>query len=530
MNISIKTILYLFGLSLLLITYGCEDQIPEEITEIEVNRLFSPTDLEVRIIAKTSVRLNWQPVRNASSYTIEFFDNVDFTGTPIKTYDSITNENLPITIRGFAGASNFSVRVKAIGDDIAESKWISTTFATEPEQIMQRVDPNKIEPTHATLNWPAGELATHIVLEPGNIVHTLTPAEIEAGEAVVTGLASETNYTARIRNGNIIRGTTSFTTLFNPANGIVLTPADDIKARIEAANPGDIFVLMPGIYPMPLNGEINITNTIRIVGARPTNKPVLTGTILRMRNGAGLWVRDVDFNGAIDATTRALYPVRYMEVLAAGRTYGPLLIENSIVRNYFRSLMNALFAVLIESVTIRNNIVDNIECNGGDFIDFRAGMTRVFNFYNNTVSNSAWDRDVLRMDNATAFSATNTSIVTIRNNTFYRVVNLVPTTIRRILFVRLPSHEITVENNIFVETHANYSNVIVAPFTNVVLMRNNNYFLAPNLTNTTFAVHDRWAHRLLNPGFVNPGAGDFTVTNADLIFNRVGDPRWLPAN
>jgi len=98
MNMSINKLLYLFGLSLLLITYGCEDQIPEEITEVEVSRLFSPTDLDVRIIAKTSVRLNWQPVRNASSYTIEFFDNgqLDFTGTPIKTYTGVTNDQLPI--------------------------------------------------------------------------------------------------------------------------------------------------------------------------------------------------------------------------------------------------------------------------------------------------------------------------------------------------------------------------------------------------------------------------------------------------
>jgi hypothetical protein len=79
--------------------------------------------------------------------------------------------------------------------------------------------------------------------------------------------------------------------------------------------------------------------------------------------------------------------------------------------------------------------------------------------------------------------------------------------------------------NIFAETLGNYSN---QSSTKVVAMSNNNYFNAPSLTSTEFTVHDAGTFTSLNPGFANPAAGDFTVSNADLILFRIGDPRWLP--
>jgi hypothetical protein len=34
---------------------------------------------------------------------------------------------------------------------------------------------------------------------------------------------------------------------------------------------------------------------------------------------------------------------------------------------------------------------------------------------------------------------------------------------------------------------------------------------------------------LLDPGFVNAAAGNFTVSSQALIDSKTGDPRWLPA-
>jgi hypothetical protein len=517
----IKQFLYMAGFLAVIFTAGCTDKIAPEITELDFDRLLSPTELDVRVINKTSARLNWKSVKNATSYTIEFFTNgdLDFTGNPFMVVSEVVMDQLPIIIPGFPGETSISVRVKAIGPGIDDSKWVSSVFNTEAEQIMYDVNPEEIEPNSVILRWPAGESATEIVLNPGNITHTLTPDEIAAGVAEVTGLTGETHYTANLINGSFARGQAAFETLFDLTQGTVVSPTDNLKTLIEASIPGQVFVLLPGTYTITDN--ILISNTIRILGARPTNKPVIENAVLRLRAGAGLNLKNLELTGALapDGNQAIIYD----ELLAAGLTYGDLLIENSVIRDYVKGVLYGSIAVLVESVTIRGTIYANNECNGGDFIDFRSGMTKKFDFYNNTVYNSAWNRDFFRMDNATAFSGTNTSIITIENNTFYNIINTAGTT-RRILYIRLASHQITVNKNIFAEVLGNYSN---QSSTTVVGMSNNNYHNAPNLTTTSFTVHDAGVYTTLNPGFVDPGNGNFKVTNQELIFNGIGDPRWL---
>lgn len=507
------------GIIATLFTAGCTDKIAPEITELEFDRLLSPTGIDVRVINKTSVRLNWKAVKNATSFTVEFFTNgnLDFSGTPFMVVSDIVMEQLPITIPGFPGEASISLRVKAIGPGIDDSKWVVATFQTDAEQIMYEVNPEEIEPNSVILRWPAGELATAIVLNPGNITHTLTPGEIAAGVAEVTGLTGETDYIAQLMNGQFARGVATFETLFDLTQGTVVSSSDNLKALIEAALPGQIFVLQPGTYTVTDN--ILITNTIRILGARPTNKPVIENAVLRLRAGAGLNLKNLELAGALapDGNQTIIYD----EVLAAGLTYGDLLIENCVIRNYIKGVLYGSIAVLVESVTIKGTIYANVECVGGDFIDFRSGMTKKFDFFNNTVYNCAIQRDLFRMDNATAFSGSNTSIITIANNTFYGIT---AGTNRRVLYIRLAQHQITVNKNIFAETIGIYSNQSA---TTVVGMSNNNYYNAPNLYNPTYTVHDAGVYTTLNPGFVDPASGNFKVTNTELIFNGIGDPRWL---
>ncbi|SMD08748.1 DUF4957 domain-containing protein [Pedobacter africanus] len=497
---------------------GCKKDELTEITTLKVDRAFSPTGLDARVVNQTGLRLDWKAVNNASSYTIEIFENTDFSGTSFKSVSNVTFDKLPYTITGLGGATQYAVRVKAVGDGVADSKWVTATFTTDAEQIFQAVDPAKLTANAVILNWPAGETATSIIVSPGNITHAVTPAEITAGSATIAGLTGETLYTAKLMNGTKVRGTITFTTLLDLGGATAVSPSDDLAALITNAKAGDVFALLPGTYN--INADISLNKSISIKGAKPADKPVVNGLILRVKGNAGLTLKDLVLDGttALNGNQAIIYDE------ASDNAYGNLSVESCVIRKYVKGLVYVNLKALIESVTFKGNVINGIECNGGDFIDFRSGLAKTLTFQNNTVYNSALARDLFRMDPAgsTNFPSI-TSVITIANNTFNAICNGAS---NRILYVRLTRHEIYFSKNIVANsggilTNQTATNIVTANFVG------NNYFNAPNYTAGTGTVkNDTGSFTQLNPGFVAPADGNFTLTNGDLKLNGIGDPRW----
>src|SRR5687768_12313400 len=110
---------------------SCKDDILPEITTLDVARAFSPTGLTAVIVNKTGVKLTWNAVNNAESYTIEIFETADFSGSALKTIPNISFKQVPYTITGLAGQTTYYGRVKAIGVGIDDSKWVTGTFSTD---------------------------------------------------------------------------------------------------------------------------------------------------------------------------------------------------------------------------------------------------------------------------------------------------------------------------------------------------------------------------------------------------------------
>jgi hypothetical protein len=520
MNKIFKYSAILFVLIGMLSLNACSDDIDPVATELEVSRLFSPTDLKVLILNQTTARLEWNAVRNATSYSVEFFENgaEDFSGTPVKSETGLTMSDLPYLEPGFRGETEYSVRVKAVGEGITESKWISTSFETGKEQIFYDVDADDLTHNSVILRWPAGETATTISLTPGDIVHNITEDEIAAGAVAITGLTSETDYTAVMRRDTDTRGTISFRTLIDLGGATQVFPGDDLVKMIAEAEPGEGFALMPGEYV--IDGNITVTNTVSIKGVRPNDKPVIKGAIIRMNGGAGLELRNLIIDGTNSDGNQT---VVYDEELTTA--YGEVVIDGCEISNYTKGVFYASIAVLIESVTITNTIYSNIECSGGDFIDFRGGMTKKLDFKNNTVYNSAADRDFIRIDSggSTNFPG-NSCVITFENNTLYNVINKEATT-RRIMYVRHADHMIYVRKNLFSNVLANYSR---QSETNIVEYDSNNYYNSANLYDSSFPHYDATStYYTVDPGFADPDNSDFTVSNAEITFYQIGDPRWI---
>jgi len=214
----------------------------------------------------------------------------------------------------------------------------------------------------------------------------------------------------------------------------------------------------------------------------------------------------------------------FLRFTGAGN-FNSLLISGSIIHDYARSFIagNVTDAIL-QNLTVENSIVYNVFTSGGDFIDFRNSDVLNVNINTSTFYNVAPDRDFLRLDDSgTSAGAGITLNVLIDRVTIYASANAE----KRLLYVRFTNNEITVRNTIIAQSTGMYSNQSKTDQTPE--FNRNNYFNAPGFHDTTVMVHDASSTLFtLDPGFADPAAGDFTITNQTLIDNNVGDPRWRP--
>ena len=205
-------------------------------------------------------------------------------------------------------------------------------------------------------------------------------------------------------------------------------------------------------------------------------------------------------------------------------TFGALSVKDTEIKNYGKGILYINFKSLVESITFSGNNIHGIACSGAGFIDFRTGLAKTFLFENNTVYNITEDgsRDLFRMDNASPNFPGVTSVITIRTNTFYNALNRAA---GRYLYVRLAAHQIYFTKNIIAESQNYYTNQAATTLTSI---SGNNYFNAPNFTASTVASakNDTGTFTTLNPGFTAPATGNFTISDATLKSNGVGDPRW----
>lgn len=523
----ISSILVITLIAIMMVTSGCKDDIPEELTRLEVSRLFSPTDLDARIVNQTSVRLTWDAVNGAKTYNVEVFENgnLDFSGQPVRTVAGVTYDQLPLIIAGFAGETEYSVRVKAIGDDIPESKWIEATFRTDPEQIFYPVDPEEIAATEVTLRWPPGEFATAIILSPGEIYHAVSADEVAAGAATITDLESETEYMARLMNDDKTRGTASFTTLVDLGGATPVYPEENLLDVIMNAADGEVLVLYPGEYTEHL-GDILIDKSITVKGLYPHNKPVIYNRFLFTSGVIDAAFADLEMIGT-HPDLDGLMPQAF-QFEPGTYNVNSIVITGCVIRDYSRALIYGTSAILkVEYLTIHNCVMSNIVNDGGDFIDFRSGHVVNLSITNSTFDRvAAAPRDFIRLDNSSGNFPGSHSSILIDKCTFYQVSNT-----RRILYVRFSTNDITVSNTIFAGADADYGGYFSnQSATAIPNCSRNNYHNAPGfLSDVTNGIFDlSGTHTTHNPGFANPAAGKFTVTNDELILFGIGDPRWLP--
>lgn len=507
---------YIIG-CLLLGAASCSDA-PDELTSVDYDRLFSPTSLDCRPINQVDCIVKWNAVVNATSYVVELYEGETLGETPVRV-DEVTEPTL--TYEGLLGETHYFVRVKAVGEAITESKWVEDTFETDPEQIFEAVANADLQATQVTLRWPAGEEADVITLTPADVEpYQITPEDIAAGCATITGLTPETEYTAVMTRGDKTRGTVTFTTPMDLGGATRLTPDMDFVAAIEGAEDGKVFALDAGTYVIPAEegaGKLTISSNVTLTAVDADNMPVINGSVA-LNNGASLTASNIIFDG----TGTESHAFDFVEVGNCDH----LSLSGCEIRNYSKGFFYLNLATLVNTITVDNCLIHGVECSGSDMFDSRSGAYNSFTLSNSTVWNSCAARDFIRMDDASDSFAGVTPVITVTNCTLDGCSN---NSSRRLLYVRFAGNSITFTNNMVSNMPDCGRGFSDNSATAVPTFSNNNYWNTKNLVSDGGDGKAKFFDAdgtTLDPGYKDAANGDFTLSNEDLIYEEVGDPRW----
>ena len=510
-----------FGLATVALA-SCSD-VADEITSIVYNRNFSPTSVEAKVRNRTNIELSWKLGDGVTNYNVEVYanDSLTFAGSPVQSF-SVTPDQVPVLITGLDGETQYSFRVQATdGDATRDSKWAGAYAKTEAEQLFKNVKEEDIKAKEVTLRWTAGEEAATITLTPGNIVYNITAADIAAGAATVTGLTPETEYTAVMARANgKTRGKITFTTgVYLEETDILVKAGSDIAAAINDAPEGYRLIVEPGTYGIATDeaafgGSVTVSKNLTIKGLRQNDHPVIQG---RIKVEAALTIEQVTFDGKGTDGGQAFD-------FTAANEIDQFSISNSEVTNYTKGFYYVNKAAKIGNITINNCLISNIECDGGDMFDCRAGAILALNITNNTIWNSCKGRDLVRYDDKSSNFAGVAPVITIDHNTIVGACNDAG---KRILYVRFKGNSITFTNNIVTASAGNFSNqknTAVPTFENNFYSGADGYVTEGANANALFV--DK-SGTIADPQFKDAANGDFTVGNDNVKDKKAGDPRWF---
>ena len=512
---------FLIGLFVIGVTASCSSPM-DEITELGINRNFAPVALTAKVVNKTNVKLEWNK-SDAESYTIEvFYEDPDFTGSPIMTISGLTNADIPFTVEGLEGETEYFFRVKAVGGKLSDSKWSTISATTDTEQIFYPVDEeNDVTESTITVRWPAGATATAIVVTPGDKEFPVTADAIAAGEFTVTGLDAETEYTIKLMNGTKTRGTVKAKTAIDLGGAIHVKAGADLKALLDAAVDGDVFAFDPGTYSI-LNEEekpttYEITKKISFKSVRSYDRAIIKAGFI-LATGAEFSMNQIVLDGDKTVGNAISY---------AGTAKGTeckLTIEDCEVTGFKTTLITDAKADIVGYITINNSLIHDMPL-GNRCIDFQGGAIAELNITNSTIYNVSGGDSFIRNDDKGTYSGK------LYVNIDHCTLDGFNTTGKGILYMRkgAKTGDLTMS---FTNNIVSNSSGVFCNFTPVVeaTFEHNNYFNSPNLVQATATEAAKYfdnAGTAYDPQYADYTKFDFTVGSDDVKALKIGDPRWI---
>lgn len=513
--------LYMFGAAMLCVAAGACSDVLEEVTEVSYSRLFSPTDLEVRVRDQVNAAVSWTAVSKAESYVLELYqgETVD-AGTLVSTAETT---DASYTFAKLNGDTEYAVRVKAVAASITDSKWVEESFETDPEQIFNDVNDSDLKAHQVTLTWPAGESVTTLLIVSGDSeqTRTLTDEEIAAGEVVVTGLTEETTYTFTILNGSVERGTITVTTL---PNYTPVYPGDDLETIVENAEDGETIMLLPstdGNATFSFTDEDGNVSTLKLA--------IDKNLTIRGRSASEVVTANIKFELKAGCQTFATSYINFSTnsssdvviTLASGANTENISVEHCTATKY-NYLVYESSSVGADAWT--NILIDDcITYNVAKVVDLRGGKSSTTD-KTLTVSNStligSGSESWMRVDKTYPTNVT----INVSTCTFYGMA----CSGKGILYVRTEKATVTTSQCLFAETGSDVY-FLNATSSSSFAYSSNYYHNSSSLCDSKNKYSYDENGTEVTAHFKDAANYDFTLDateDEDLIFYKIGDPRW----
>ena len=521
---------------------SCGD-VMDEITSLSFDRNLSPVGVEANKVTENSAVVNWTNMPGAANYEVEVFadDSLTYTGKAAQTLQMKGSE---ADLSGLVYDTKYSVRVRVLdaNDTTRNSKWSGVYFRTAAQQILSAIGEANISDKTVTLHWPAGEALDQAVVYTNKEctqvykTYVIPAGAVEAGGAKLDGLLPSTQYWVKVYNGGKERGSKSFKTIADLQGATVVEPGDDLATLIANATAGQVFALMPGTYTFTSDedgkaGTAKVQQSITIKGIYPTSLPVIQGRF-ELYGGASLKMEDAVIDGTANATADQFFNFKeeasYHLLSLSGCEFKGAAGQKGF---YYVNV-----AATIDSIAINNCLIHDIECNGGDLFDCRAGYIKNLLLQDNTIYNCAWARDFIRYDDKASNFGNPVPTIKVVSNTLYGNQN--GTSGKRLVYVRFngkkDGQHIIWQHNLVAKTQAVYTNQkttsqpeflgnVYFDCTNASLFASDNEIADPK----QYWRGDTQGANGEDPQFKDAAKGDFTIGNEAVKKLRAGASRWL---
>lgn len=532
-NSILKYILsYLFILGLTISLTSCED-VNDWGTDSSFNRLFSPVTFETARIGATSVDLRFSSVPHAKSYVIELSkDSLEFS-TIINTVevpaedivlDSTSTAKVYLTsVKKLDPEMRYSARMKVTSDNgLPESRWVTLTFKTPGEQILNTVI--NITESSATVTWEAEVEVTHIILLGGGErkQFNLAPAHIAESKLELTDLKENTSYAVEIYNGDRKRGTKTFTSapkISGDGKRYFLTGTENIVDFLKGVTDSEVVLVIPTNANYKIGDAWTLPAHIKSLtlwGLSGTEKAAIGFKEIKLDNSVSsfkIWIHNMTVTGT-DAS--ADYVLN--DNPTAARSIAEFKMDNCIV-TAFRGVFRMRAALTVGLIDIDNCIISNI--GGFGIICMDAASVSVGD---------------ISLKNSTVYKLNNTNMITckskvssvkINNCTFYDALA------KDRYIVNFDGNAANIAGSLginyclFAASDATVSTRATNPKIDGTFVFNsyktNDYTVASNFPLTGVSDYNNTSANL----FKDPANGDFTIKDTSIGGeSQPGDPRW----